>query len=1072
MEAIAASASTARPCAKRHHRCERGLCSGSGSCPALIGFLCVLVPASALAATPAQCIAAAFPVATACSTRGRPERSEDGRLGGAGRAQAAGRARNGVGSPSNGLSFYFQYDGIDSSAKCVRTWGDGGIYDHVITYDTKASRTLVENSLGAVTLYQMNNVGQVISVTDALGGETKYEYEHASGQKTKETDPAGATTISVYDARGNLIKTVNPDGAELVLEYDEGNRLTRAVDPIGGQWRWGYDENGRLIGRANPLEERTQFQWEGPLLIALIDPRGQQTALGYDSARNLTSLTTPDQSVSGWSYDGFGRTRESVDPNGNRRALQRDALGRVTQVAEPDGNQRTLTYDREGNVTRAQDRHYDVGFEYRGLHRLAARSQAGTRVEFLYDTEDQLVAIKNEHGFAYRFILGPTGNVDEEWGFDDLRRRYLRDGAGRVILIRRPAGKTSTFAYDTAGRVSAVTYNDGTQEAYVYRADGALLKAANDAASVEFERDALGRITREISGEDWVASEYDALGLRRSLRSSKGLFQSIRRNAMGDVLALDAEIAGSTTSSTPSQASSTGNTTFNATFQRDRLGLELERELPGGIRARWQRDTLGRPVRHEVWRGNQFQGAKQYVWDVNDRLTKAIDAMTGPVEYTHDALGNLAAARYVDGKVDLRMPDAVGNLFRTPERNDRKYGPAGQLLEARDERGVTTYDYDPEGNLIKKVESDGAVWKYEWNGAGMLARVVRPNGHVVELGYDPLARRTFKKYRGKTTKWIWDGNVPLHEWVERDADAVDEDFARVPREHDATIADEKTLRALLARRPSQGPPRDADFAKSFEANISVGTREAPATWLFEPESFAPLAKLVDGQRFGIVTDHLGTPKAMFDDAGREVWGADVDVDGDLRNLHGERDACPFRWPGQYEDVETGLYYNLFRYYDPQAGHYCCQDPIRLRASLAFYASPNDPLTWVDPMGLAACGGTAAERLPPMKGMSVSEAEETLAAEGFTRTNPANPRNQRWVHPDGSEAQIHGYGNASAGPFKSGNNAHIHKDIGRHGEPGTVALSDRGIPSTDPSETHIGIANPKDFPSVAGRPNGS
>jgi hypothetical protein len=31
----------------------------------------------------------------------------------------------------------------------------------------------------------------------------------------------------------------------------------------------------------------------------------------------------------------------------------------------------------------------------------------------------------------------------------------------------------------------------------------------------------------------------------------------------------------------------------------------------------------------------------------------------------NDALGNLAAARYADGKVDLRMPDAVGNLFRT-----------------------------------------------------------------------------------------------------------------------------------------------------------------------------------------------------------------------------------------------------------------------------------------------------------------------------------------------------------------------------------------------------------------------
>ena len=49
----------------------------------------------------------------------------------------------------------------------------------------------------------------------------------------------------------------------------------------------------------------------------------------------------------------------------------------------------------------------------------------------------------------------------------------------------------------------------------------------------------------------------------------------------------------------------------------------------------------------------------------------------------------------------LRMPDAVGNLFKTVEKNDRKYGPAGQLLKS----GSTKYEYDAEGNLTKK--SDG-----------------------------------------------------------------------------------------------------------------------------------------------------------------------------------------------------------------------------------------------------------------------------------------------------------------------------------------------------------------------------
>ena len=35
----------------------------------------------------------------------------------------------------NGLSFYFEFDWYDPDGMCVRTWGDGGIYDRKITYD-------------------------------------------------------------------------------------------------------------------------------------------------------------------------------------------------------------------------------------------------------------------------------------------------------------------------------------------------------------------------------------------------------------------------------------------------------------------------------------------------------------------------------------------------------------------------------------------------------------------------------------------------------------------------------------------------------------------------------------------------------------------------------------------------------------------------------------------------------------------------------------------------------------------------------------------------------------------------
>jgi RHS repeat-associated protein len=61
----------------------------------------------------------------------------------------------------------------------------------------------------------------------------------------------------------------------------------------------------------------------------------------------------------------------------------------------------------------------------------------------------------------------------------------------------------------------------------------------------------------------------------------------------------------------------------------------------------------------------------------------------------------------------------------------------------------------------------------------------------------------------------------------------------------------------------------------------------------------------------------------------KVWGADLDIYGAVRVVAKEMQDCPFRYPGQYADEETGLYYNRFRYYDADGGCYVSQDPIGL-----------------------------------------------------------------------------------------------------------------------------------------------
>lgn len=955
----------------------------------------------------------------------------------------------------NGLSFYFQYDAKDETAKCLRTWGDGGIYDHKLTYDSEQNLTVVENSLGYRTQY-FHDGGLVTKTIDARGGVIETEYnEH--NQKVKEADQVGGVTTWSYDERGNTTEVVGPDGAKLAIEYTN-DKPARATDAIGGTWTWTYDERGRLTERINPIGAKMRFQYQGARLGAMVDALDHVTGLSYDERGALSGVHTPDGGSSSWQYDGLGRATVSTDASGNSQRRRFDLCGRVVKVDEPDGNIRELAFDREGNVTRVRDAHHDVRFAYQGMNRLASRSEAGTSVRFEYDAEERLVGIINEHGHAYSFALGPTGEIDAESGFDGVRRVYERDAAGRARRVQRANGIESNYGYDKGGRITKAVHLRKTRvagqepaalveeqlgaEQFTYRKNGDLIGAQNESTTLTFERDALGRIVKETQGKHTVSSEYDALGLRKQMQSSLGAELKIERNAMGDV----------------EHVQSRGG--FEARHQRDLLGLELERELPGGVRSHWKRDKLGRPLQHEISTNDTLLRARSYQWDKADRLRVIIDALQGPVHYTHDALGNLAAATYSDGTVNLRMPDAVGNLFKTNERKDRKYGPAGQLLESTDARGrVTRYAYDAEGNLIEKREGSGRTWRYRWGADGMMSEVERPDGTIVRFAYDPLGRRVAKHYRGLTTRWVWDGNVPLHEWVEGQLERASE-----PNVVPMWAADPEITKreAELSEHLTRGPPQ-------------AGSKQQPITWLFEPESFAPMAKLGAAGTHSIICDHLGTPLAMVDGAGTKVWSTDVSVYGELRGLEGDRFACPFRWPGQYEDAETGLYYNRFRYYDPDATQYTSRDPLGIDAGRHLYAYSNDPTSLADPFGLTTCRGPdAASQLPPMKGMSVGEAEDLLRSKGFAQTKVSNSpgKNQTWNHPDGSEVRIHPYGNEKvtnkAGDLtpKSGLNAHVHKET-----PGGAQLTDRGIPSTNLDETHIGIKNPSDLPAVRQRPHG-
>ncbi|WP_198414546.1 RHS repeat domain-containing protein [Chromobacterium phragmitis] len=174
--------------------------------------------------------------------------------------------------------------------------------------------------------------------------------------------------------------------------------------------------------------------------------------------------------------------------------------------------------------------------------------------------------------------------------------------------------------------------------------------------------------------------------------------------------------------------------------------------------------------------------------------------------------------------------------------------------------------------------------------------------------------------------------------------------------------------------------------------LAFETRDEKAVhYLFEPDSFVPLAQVHTDAIRGVKvpawsqhnpydpdkdplrqpspepeapkavyyyhTDHLGTPQALTDEQGAlalemdyKAWGQAREVIADAAGKAGIRN--PFRFQGQYHDDESGLHYNRHRYYDPEIGRFISKDIIGLAGGINLYQYANNPLKWIDPLGLA------------------------------------------------------------------------------------------------------------------------
>ena len=897
-----------------------------------------------------------------------------------------------------------------------------------IHYDLAQRLTYVEEDDGARREHQWNADYLVERYTDEAGGVWRYEWDE-NQQLTKSITPDGATQQFVYDAQGNLAQEQSAQGhlnqtvwlaqralpREFIDAQDGHSRLTYDAchgviaqqDALGQVSRYERDELGQVTAFINAQGGISRFTYNerGQVLTAQ-DCSGQLTRYAYDGQFRMAGITDATGENRRYAYDAAGRLTAVLSAEGRQETLQRDNLGRLSHSVAADGTQREYGYD---------DATGQLQF---------SRDAQGGRVTRQYDARGRLNRLTNENDETYRFVWGENNRLTEEHGLDGVVTRYEYDTCDRVSARIFAAGTDSAlvhrFTRNADGLVTQKQTPDGITQ-YQYDRVGQLTAATftpegGEPQVLSLAYDPIGQITGERGVNGAVGYQYDALGNRTAVTLPDG--RSLKTLYYGSDHALQVML----------------DTQLITEFSRDALHRETGR-TQGALNSGWRYDRHGRIC--ERWTGHTphaslAQMNEQWQYDLRDNLTQV----------------RQSNAPFTERRYGYDGADRLIRREETPETTERyRYDGASNPLDYHviathwqhnrvvEYRGID-YQYDIYGRTTEKRRT-GERWRYRYDSEHRLTQVLhQPVSHslpecVVDFSYDALGRRVSKRVHYRRTDGVGGG---------------------------------QRYRESETRFLWEGPRLLAEYNGR---NVQVYAYS-------DQHSFAPLARIDGaGEVYYFHCQVNGQPEAMTDSVGETVWRGEPDVRGKITSENSqlavmERGSQNLMMQGQYLDRETGLHYNLHRYYDPDSGRFTQHDPIGLRGGLNLYQYAPNVLGWVDPWGLSCISN-----LPSFKGNSISRIQKILKKFGFKRTNPTNPKNQRWVHADGSEVQIHGYGSAKKTPFKNGNNAHTHKSEGRHGESGTVEYGDDGITPVHPhsDEAHIGIKNPADFPSVSGRNHG-
>ncbi|MBY7187904.1 DUF6531 domain-containing protein [Escherichia ruysiae] len=818
-----------------------------------------------------------------------------------------------------GEGYYYQwgwYEGPDDAAWRVTGHHTDSGEQYRLAWSLAARRLCVTDGLGRTRYHQWDAQNQVTAYRDEAGQVMTFRWSDEERLLLGMSDAQGGRWRYVYDRQGHITETHDPLGRVSQTQWHPvWHEPETEVDAGGNSWRCEYDERGNLLVVTDPLQQSTRYQYDRHgQVVQITDARGGNKYLQWNEDGQLMRHTDCSGSQTAWFYDERTRLIRMTDAQGHSTRYGYDDSGHLVEVIQADGRTARYQPDAAGRLVKYTSPAGQITrWQRDGQGRVRIRTDAaGRRTGFGYDAYGRLVTLTNENGESYRFRHDVLDRLAEQINPDGCRQAYrynAQNAVTEVVFTGDQGGEIRhRLMRDAAGRLTAKETAE-TRTEYVYDAADQLLEIrcrrhdADETGAPEiirFSYDRAGRMLSEETAQGVLTHRYDELGNRTATTFPDGRTQRHLYYGSGHLqqINLDREVISE--------------------FTRDSLHREVLRSQ-GRLSTRQFYDPAGRLKRKETCSG--MRGVvpetftdRQYSYNGQDELLKTRHSRRGETDYFYDSTGRITACRLEDeGYLASWQYDAAGNLLdrRAGERAtaENSVVPFSRLMSYR---GVH-YRYDEYGRMVEKQGRSGTQsYRYDAEHRMVEARTARGTYRYV---YDALGRRTEKQHishDGKAynrTKFLWDG-----------------------------------MRLAQESRP--------------EGSSSLYIYSAPGSY----EPLARVDKAGKGEPARILyfhTDVNGAPEELTDSDGKIVWETGYQVWGNTiqEKDHGGVEQS-LRYQGQYLDRETGLHYNLHRYYDPDVGRFTQPDPIGLAGGINLYAYAPNPLSWIDPLGLTACSKNA------------------------------------------------------------------------------------------------------------------